>query len=604
VATERAEFAIELQDQMSGPAATAARALENLKSKINADRKALADMQAAMRNLKGGTGAAASAMNELKDRMAAQKASLASAQAQYVQLGGVFGATTPKAMQTVSAFEELAGVARGLPGPLGAMGGQLAALGSFAAVGAAAVAAVAVAMGALVGATMAATAALLRYGVAQADVPRNELLRLESLTTLRRHSMLGAGNATEMQNAIDRVSDATAAGRGDLERYTSQLYRMGLRGANLTSALEGMAVAGSVQGDEGARRFAGMAAGIARTGGEVSNLTRMYQDRLGPIARRQMLSIGVQTQRLHENLDRLFSGLRIETLLQGIASIARLFSQSTESGRALKAVTESLLQPLIDFAAGPVARFMREFFLGMVFGALRVENALLRLRLWFRETFGPGSIFESIDTDMLAFKLGGALLMTFAIVVGVAALSFLALGAAILAVVWVFAEANAAMKSFFSMLVGLHLTAFQAIQSLDWRGLGASIVQGLIDGLRSGASAVATTVMGLADVVRGTFADALDIRSPSRVFAELGRNVSEGLTLGIEAGAPAASSAAAGLVEVPSAGASGAGAGRSITIGELHIHSGSDDPREHARSFADELAALFEGAAVTMGAAT
>jgi len=85
-----ATFAMELQDQTSDPAMSAADALEKLKGKIADDVAALKAMNQAMRNLKGGTTTNVAAFRELRDQIAAQKASIASAQSAFIQLGGSF----------------------------------------------------------------------------------------------------------------------------------------------------------------------------------------------------------------------------------------------------------------------------------------------------------------------------------------------------------------------------------------------------------------------------------------------------------------------------------------------------------------------------------
>ena len=55
MADQTATVAIELEDQVSGAAESAAGALKQLRDQIDADKRALTQMQAAMRNLQGGT---------------------------------------------------------------------------------------------------------------------------------------------------------------------------------------------------------------------------------------------------------------------------------------------------------------------------------------------------------------------------------------------------------------------------------------------------------------------------------------------------------------------------------------------------------------------
>ena len=264
-ADAKATFQVDLVDWTSGPAASAAKALQQLQRQIEGDQKALAAMQKAMRNLQGGGAKFADDVKKLKTAIEAKKAAIAQSQASFIALGGKLGdfkRKSPKAM-----FDELRAAAGQMPGPIGGFAASLSKLKEFFSANALAIgiAATAAALLALAAAAAAATAALLKYGIAQASARRNELLRLEGLTKMRNWYGIAAGNAGEMQSAIDRVSGSTVLGRDKLEQYTSQLYRMGLRGENLGLALEAAAIKGAVLGDEGAKSAMGWAAGLAMT---------------------------------------------------------------------------------------------------------------------------------------------------------------------------------------------------------------------------------------------------------------------------------------------------------------------------------------------------
>jgi len=68
---------------------------------------------------------------------------------------------------------------------------------------------------------------------------------------------------------------------------------------------------------------------------------------------------------------------------------------------------------------------------------------------------------------------------------------------------------------------------------------GVAAGQGFIDGLESKRSAIMALAREIADEVRRTIEDALDIHSPSGVFRDIGMNTAEGLALGIEEGTTA-----------------------------------------------------------------
>lgn len=99
-------------------------------------------------------------------------------------------------------------------------------------------------------------------------------------------------------------------------------------------------------------------------------------------------------------------------------------------------------------------------------------------------------------------------------------------------------------------------TAWQWISGLPQRmmAIGGQIIDGLLAGLRARWTALKESVSGIAsgiaDIVRG----ALGIRSPSRVFAEIGGHLMSGLEIGIQraAGLPlAAMGAVAGALAAP-----------------------------------------------------
>lgn len=96
--------------------------------------------------------------------------------------------------------------------------------------------------------------------------------------------------------------------------------------------------------------------------------------------------------------------------------------------------------------------------------------------------------------------------------------------------------------------------------------IGRQIIDGLIAGLRERWSALKEGVSNIGSSIAGWFKEKLGIRSPSRVFAELGGHLMGGLQLGIEraAGLPLAAmrGVAAGLAAPLAAGGIMLGAGQ------------------------------------------
>lgn len=97
--------------------------------------------------------------------------------------------------------------------------------------------------------------------------------------------------------------------------------------------------------------------------------------------------------------------------------------------------------------------------------------------------------------------------------------------------------------------------------------IGADLVQGLIDGIKSKLAAVGEAVKGLGSRVVSGLKSLLGIRSPSRVFAELGGFVAEGFAGGVMGKSAMAHKAIGGLaaasvaLAVPAFGATKSGPG-------------------------------------------
>jgi len=596
--TPTATFALELEDKTSSAALAAAGSLEKLKGQIDEDVKALREMQKAMRALKGGTDKNSAAAKRLKDQITAQKAKIASSQDAWLKLGGTFGKTQKDGNALSRAVGGLGGKLGATSGPLAAMGGGLSRLGPLLANPAALALALAAALVALAGAAVVVTAALLRFGVAAAGARREEALAIEGANSLRQMWGRATASLEEYQAAIDGASDSTNVGRGTLQTYARQLARTGLRGDALTEAVEAMGIAAQVQGDRGAARFRALAHNAVLAGGSVADLAEEYRATLGPIARRQMLSLDNQTARLRRNVDRLFDGLDIEGALGGLADVLDLFSQNTESGRALKSVLETVLQPLLDgiAEAGPV---VRAFFEGVIIGGLRLGVALLRVRNAVRDALGLRDFESSLITIEAATTAGIAAFALFAAALTLVATLFavLVVGAAL------FVAAMLAVPLLIAAvvagLVGAVSEAIDFWSEVDWGGLADDMIDGLVNGITSGATELYNSVRNLAAGAADAFRDAVGARSPSTLFADFGGDITDGLSQGIDAGAPGVEDSVSGIVEAPTGG--GLGGATSISIGDVNINAGeSSDPRELAAAFRDELARVLEGVNVEL----
>lgn len=586
----RSKFAVELEDQTSGAANSAANALANLGDRIQGGQKALSEMRRAMRNLKGSTNTSAEAVGALQKRIDAQKASLASAQAKFVELGGVFGRTTKQTEDTSKGMGGLLERVQAMPGPIGSLASRFSSMGSVLVAGGVIGATIALAAGLVKVAKAAVQAAIsvAKYAISVADARRQELLQLEGFSKIRRFWQRSATDAGALQERIDGVSASVAIGRDKVTGYAKTLERMGLRGGEAREALEVMSITASAAGERQARFFAGMAAGAARSGQSIKRLADDFRARFGPIAEKQMLSLSVQAAKFKENLAQLFSGLRIEGFLRSVKSMADLFSQNTASGRALKDVLETLLQPLIN-ATRFVGPIMKRFWQGIVIGLLEVESAILKLEIMFIRAFGP-KLFKQLKG--LSENAGFAVFGLIESHARSAAAGLLFFGAMAI-------QAGKQAKTMFDAVNKLR----DVIVKTDWKGIAGGMVGGLVKGIEGGIKDVIRSTKKLADSATGALRDALSIRSPSKVFAELGVNVSEGMAKGIDSGAPRVSQATEDMASVPQGGAVTSRSQVSVSVGDVIVHAGdAGDSREVAQRVRDAIAEVMEGVAIQMGA--
>lgn len=121
--------------------------------------------------------------------------------------------------------------------------------------------------------------------------------------------------------------------------------------------------------------------------------------------------------------------------------------------------------------------------------------------------------------------------------------------------------------AFWGRLIG----AFSGVE-LTFSGIGRAIVNGIKAGITGAWEALLAQIRSLASMLPQVVKDRLGIRSPSRVFAQLGGHVADGFALGIEGGTGGVRSAIGSMVDVGAVGARaasrarGSGAPLALTI--------------------------------------
>lgn len=125
--------------------------------------------------------------------------------------------------------------------------------------------------------------------------------------------------------------------------------------------------------------------------------------------------------------------------------------------------------------------------------------------------------------------------------------------------------------------LGLFYQVFAAV--FDWFGIelpgkftefGGMLMSGLINGIKGMAGSVKDAVVGVGESTVGWFKDKLGIRSPSRVFAEMGSDTAEGLAVGLAKNQSSPLKQVASLAkQVMAAGAITLGLGANVALAEV-----------------------------------
>jgi hypothetical protein len=605
---QKASFKIDLDagDAASVSAETAAE-MENLRQKIGAGQDAIKQMSAALRSLRGNTADVKDAKAQLKAKIDAMKDSVSAANLDLLKQGTTFEKLTGQAKKLAEQEKKLQEAAklealkkskadteamgnalRVTGGPVSDLRGRFEELkkvvtGEGGAMGALTLvtAGLVAALAALTVAAVAGVAAFLKFIVVGADAAR-------SLNLIREAATGSAANAQRLGTQVDVLSGKVATSKEKLNELAVALARTRLSGNAQVDTLNAVGQAAAAMGDDVGNALKGiitrgqLAQRIQINPLELQGTGLKFQDiaaqlavqmkvgvkqaqqalfegrvklddgakairaavekRFGEINARKLLSLDVQVAKFKERLGALTSDVNLEPLLKGFDELASLVDESTVSGSTLKELITIVGNGLgTTFQA--VVPIAKQFLKGLILGALDVTIAFLTVKKSISKAFGGSDVLGNIDTMKVALALGKSVVYSFAS--GLAAVAAV-LGAVGLAMYGVYK----ASKSLVDAITG----AWSVIANSEW---GKPIIDGLVGGLKAGAGAVVDAVKGLAEKVKGAFTGALQIHSPSKVFAAFGMQLPTGAAIGVREGTPRATSA----VDTMTARLGAAGAG-------------------------------------------
>jgi hypothetical protein len=512
------------------------------------------------------------------------KANLGQAQTAFSRMGGTMTGETTKA---AGAMEQLSEASSQLPGPLGNIAStfqKLKGLGP-----AALVVAVVVAVIALGVAVATAIVKLTAFSITMSDAARSAAL-------LREANAVGSASATDLKNATVAVMDKTNAQEEAVSSLVAEYSRLrfslnAIEGATsavtIATQTMGAAAGSTIKGliDRGVdtKRFWLNALDLKGTGlafREVSTqlakqmkisvgaaeaalrdgrvkledgikaLDSAVEARFGEVAKRQMLALPTQIERLKKNLANLFGGAKIEGFLEQLNETLSVFKETSTVGKAIKQILSVVFQPLIDSATGGLP-LVEGFIYGVVIAIQELTIIGLKAAIAIKKMFG-GSVFKDMDLLKLGMYAGVAAVGLMVAMVGALIAVFAALGtmvAIVTAPIWAL---PAAVGAAIAAVISLKEKIGNALGGDSAGGVdaGNNVTDGVVKGIQDGTPAVDAAMKDMAKSGVKAFESELKMASPSKLLAaksEIG--IAGGVAKGIDKGKPQVARSLARLVD-------------------------------------------------------
>lgn len=222
-------------------------------------------------------------------------------------------------------------------------------------------------------------------------------------------------------------------------------------------------------------------------------------------------SLGSIKKMFSQSIDDLFEDNEkaTEPFLAQIREIANVFSQSTESGKAMKGVLHEAFMGL--FQVGTKILPM-------------VQNGILRIILY---TIRAATFIKAHWSTIKSMFLGVA--VSFAVIGGIIGAVIAASFAPLVALAGAFVAVGAAMGWVYSKIVTLIPEMIKA---------GGELMSGLITGIKNFAGRVADAAKDTARAALNAVTGFFQVKSPSVVMMNVGHHIGGGLAKGIEATGP------------------------------------------------------------------
>ena len=386
---------------------------------------------------------------------------------------------------------------------------------------------------------------------------------------------------------------------------------VGLIGSKLFGAADGFK---KLKGSMGSTAlFAGAAVAIAAVAAAIVAVTAAAMAGIASILKWSIAladknkDVEKQTTRLRSNIDKIFSGLKIDGVIAGLEKVADLFEENSSSANAIKTVFESLFQPLVD----GIAAFIPKVIAGFIQFEIWVMKALIKIKPFGSTLMTIGKVVAysfAVIGAAVAVAIG-VLLVPFAILIGsvmacVAAVMLLWAGIQI-AVQW-FSALGSTISSGVSSAITSLRAEFEGLSDLSLVEIGTRIIEGLAQGIRNGGAAVLSAITGVVGGAIGSAKKLLGIASPSKVFAEIGMNTAEGMAGGVDGGAQQVQSSLETMVAPPepekaAAAPTASGGGGANFSGAQFIFQGVQGAEDAVSRFEELMLSIMEGKSLQSG---
>lgn len=557
------------EEALAGKAQAATAALSAQEAEIRGMAGALEEMRAAEESSAQAADEAAEGQRDLKAGLKG--------------LGGPLG-------ETISLGEDLKDSWSGLVTQMGGAGP--AAIGiaaaSFAALGVAAA---------------AAYVQLVKFGIGQANAARDTYLYVAAL-------LESESAAEKLMSSFGKITSETGATSDRLVELTKDLKEAKIKASDMPDALRAIAIQEAAIGSDKTQELIDALKDGKKS---ASELAKEMDQKFGDIMRKRMLGLDQQLALVQEHIGALFEDIDIEAILTGFAKLVGLLDTTTASGRAIKAIVETMFSPLEDDMGTFVA--IERFLIGFEIGAMKAAVAIKTVgKALGIDTTDLGKMVEMASAGEAAFFVLVAVLGAFGAVIGTVGTMIGAMVGGPIALLY---GATQMLSGGFSSVSGFASSAASAIGSafssigatikaIDLTQIGSQMIDGLVNGVKSGADAVINALGGIVDSAVNAAKAKLGIASPSRVMAEIGGYTAEGFTVGVDDGAADAQGAMEALVAPPDPALAttqqGRGSGLNFT-GATFVFNGVADAEQATMRFEEMLVGLLEGQLLQAGSA-